>query len=382
MAKGHLHERNHNVFSLVIELGKDPLTGKRRQKWVTFYGTKREAEKKLAELVADANKGQIAPPAKMTVGEWLERWHKDHSVNLATTTANRYNLIIQYYLIPHIGMIKLDKLSPLHIAAVYSKLRDTATGNHTGKKLSATTIQHAHSLLHTALQAAVRYKLITDNPASRVEKPRRERKEMQYYSVEEVNKLLLACKDNPRWYAFFLLAITTGMRLGELSALTWDDIDYMSQTISISKSTSRQSHVGIVTSGGKTASSRRVVAVSTVVITALKSHKAKQNHDRLGCAEWQDNNLVFPGSHGQALNPCIAKKAHIRYCKRAGIPCIRLHDLRHTAATLALEAGIHPKVVSERLGHANTTITLNIYSHVAEAMQQQAAQAIETLLVR
>ena len=382
MARGSIKERGENRYALILELGNDPLTGKRQQKWITFHGTKRDAQKKLVELVNDANKGQIVAPAKITVEDWLKRWHKEHSLNLAATTANRYSLIIQYYLLPYIGKIKLDKLTPLHISALYGKLRDVEAGNHTNKKLSATTIQHTHSLLHTALEAAVKYKLIGDNPARHVEKPRREQKEMQHYSVEEIHKLLSACESNARWYAFFLLAITTGLRLGEVSALTWEDIDYQKQTISISKSTSRQSHIGVVTSGGKTASSRRIVAISTVAIAALKQHKAKQNQDRLVCKEWQDNDLVFPGSQGQVINPCIIKKTQRRYCRRAGIPCIRIHDLRHTAATLALEAGIHPKVVSERLGHANTSITLNLYSHVSQTMQRQAADVVEAMVNR
>ena len=383
MARGHLRKRAEGSWSLVIELPRDEVTGKRHQKWVTFRGNKRDAEKELARLVAEADRGRLMASPNATVAEYLERWLKDHAeASCAPSTLIFYRHIIDRYISPYIGKAALEKLKPTQIVRLYSQLREAPRQDGNEGTLSASTRRSVHRTLHAALGHAVKWGLIPYNPVDAVDAPRAEPKEMLYFSAEQAASFLrvLAAEGYP-WKAFFSTAITTGMRLGELRALRWADVDLQRGTLIIKQSVQRLPGVGMVVKAPKTAGSRRSVALGPEMVRLLREHRARQNEERLRLGElWTDNGLVFPSERGTYAEKHTVHRVFTRLCAQAEVPRIRIHDLRHTTATLLLAQGITLKAVSERLGHANPTITLQTYAHVSATLQREAAQTMDVPL--
>jgi integrase len=378
--KGHIRKRGKDSWAVVIELDRTP-DGHRKQKWHTVRGDKRDAERELARLLNDVATGEYVEPSRMTVAEFLEQWLETYAnSNVTPRTYERYQEIVRLHLIPALGSSLLTKLTPLQIQTHYAK--SLQAGRKDGKKggLSPTTVLQHHRVLHKALECAVLWQIIGRNVADAVQPPRRVRREMQTLDAEQVRKLLQEAEKSEH-YSLIYVAVNTGLRMGELLGLKWEDLDFAECTAQIRRSMQRIAGGGMVASDTKTHRSRRSVSLQPTVMEVLKTHKVNQARERLLAGEAYVNNaLVFATPLGAPVDPSNLSKAFRRLLKSARLPRVRFHDLRHTHASLMLKAGVHPKIVSERLGHSAIGITLDTYSHVLPNLQKEAARKLDEQL--
>ncbi|MEQ9247468.1 MAG: site-specific integrase [Nitratireductor sp.] len=376
--KGHIRRRGPQSWAIVLDLGRDA-EGKRRQKWHSIKGTRREAEKRLTDLVKSLHDGDYVEPARMDVAEYLRRWLTDYAgPNVSPKSLERYVQIVENNLIPAIGHHRLATLKPLHIQSLYSKA--LLTGRHDGNGgLSPQTVLHFHRVLHKALSQAVKWQLLARNPADAVDPPKPERKTMRALDEEETAALLTLFEDTSL-HMPVLLAVTTGLRRGEILALRWEDIDLKTGKITVLRSV-EQTGKSIRFKRPKTERSSRNVALPSFTVEALRQHRIEQATIRLAVGPgYNDNNLVCARETGELIPPNTLSTNFASTIRRTGFPHVRFHDLRHTHASQLLKQGVHPKVVSERLGHSNIGITLDTYSHVMPGLQESAMEGLDASL--
>lgn len=376
--RGHLKKRSKESWSIVIDLGKDA-SGKRKQKWQTVRGTKKEAEAELSRLLTEVNMDQYVEPTRMLVADYLEMWLKDYAEpNVSPKTHERYSQIIRQNINPKLGQHLLSKLKPLHIQAFYSECLTNGRKDRTGG-LSARTVLHFHRLLRKASLQAVKWQLLARSPVEAVDPPRPQRKEMNALDERET-ALLLDKLDREPLFAPVALAVTTGLRRGELLALRWNNINLESGAMTVNQSL-EQTKKGLRFKSPKTERSRRQVPLPPIALDILREHKKKQTEERLRLGPvYQNNDLVFSRPDGTTMAPDAFSTNFAAFIRRSGLKHIRLHDLRHTHATQLLQQGVHPKIVSERLGHANIAITLDTYSHVLPGIQEDAVLKFDASL--
>ena len=372
--RGHIVQRSKNkgTWSIKIALGKDN-TGKYKYQWYTVQGSKRDAEKRLSELLHQLDTGAYITPGKATVTEYLERWLKEYAwPNLAPRTAEGYEQIVRHYFIPQLGTTVMANLKPGHLQKFYSQELD--------RGLNPQTVRHHHTMIHKALQDAIEWGLLVRNVAEAIKPPRAQRHEMQAWSENELSQFLEAAKDS-QYYELFYLALFTGMRRSELLALRWQDIDLILGQVFVNRSLHQLRDGSYVFTQPKSAQSRRTIALSPSVVMVLKEYHDKRFIDcvMLGTT-FEDTALVFSTFDGNPLRPNTITRAWTNLATRAGVKRIRLHDARHTHASIMLKQGIHPKIVQERLGHASIQITLDTYSHVAPGLQESAAKRFDDAL--
>jgi integrase len=365
-----IKRKGSNNYTIVLQLGLDPSTGKRKQQWITAGPSKREAEKQMAELIHQMDTGVFVKPNKNAFSKYLEEWLKDYVwPNLSPRTAEGYESIVRCHLIPALGSIPLVQLKPEHLQRYYSE--KLSTGRHDGKGgLSRTTVSHHHTCLHRALKMALRWGRISRNPADAVIPPRPQRSEMHTMTEDEINIFLEAAKKTP-YYVLFYLALFTGMRRSELLALRWCDVDLLLCQAHITRSLHYLKTGEIVFRAPKTTRARRMVSLPPSSACLLQEHKDKREA-QLGMTLKEDD-LIFSDREGKPLLPDTISHAWAKLVKRAGLEHIRLHDARHTHASLLLKQSVHPKIVQERLGHATISTTLDLYSHVSPGLQEAAA---------
>ena len=371
--RGHIVKRGKDSYTIVLSMGYDPVTGKYKQQWVSVKGTKKDAEHKLAEMLHQIDTGGFVKPGKVTVAEFLERWLDEYvRPNLAPRTTEGYEHIIRRHIIPRLGSILLTQLKSDHLQKYYADLQ--TKGRLGGKSgLSPRTVRYVHVTLHAACKSAVRWGLLSRNPADTVDPPRHEQHEMHILDEPQVKALLEAARSTP-YYALFYLALYTGMRRSELLALRWCDIDLILGEVSVARSLHRLKDGRIVFGSPKTAKGRRMIALPPTASVVLRNHREQQKaiFAILG-RPLEESDLVFCQTDGHPTLPDTVTHAWIKLVRRVGLEHIRLHDLRHTHASLMLKQGIHPKIVQERLGHASIGITLDTYSHVVPGLQAAAA---------
>jgi integrase len=374
--RGSLLKRGE-TWSYVLYLGRGP-DGKKQQKWVGGFRTRREAEAALTEALERVRTGTWADPGRQTVGEYLEDWLTAVRPSLRSSTATSYEHTLRKWVIPRIGHLRLGALSSAKLSALYGEL--LRSGRHDGKGgLSARSVAYTHRIMTHALKDAVSWGLLARNPAAHVDPPRVARPEMQVWTQKEVQRFLVSVADD-RLYALWTVLLATGLRRGEALGLRWDDVDLDRRRLSIQRAVTVVDYE-IVVSEPKTARGRRSVSIDPITAAVLVAHRKRQLEERLAWGPaWQDSGYVFTTEDGRVLHPQRVTQVFKRLASEAGLPPIRLHGLRHTAATLALTAGIHPKVVSERLGHATVGITLDTYSHVGEGLQEEAATRVAGLI--
>ncbi len=381
MARGSIVKRGE-AYRIAVELPPDPATGKRSQRWETFHGTKKEADKKLTELQGLVDHARLAANSKMTLSDFLDYWLEHHAEQKAAKTSLRYHQIVKYQLKPYLGAIRLEKLSVTDAAGLDKKLRD--------KGLGPQTRQHAHRVLHTALKYALTLRLIVFHPMEGLKAPSVPKREMKVFTVAEAKRFLETCRtaqlerwdeaDRLKWTTFFQVALSTGMRVSELRGLRWQDVDLGSGTIQIRQNILRIPKLKWVTKSTKTTGSVRVVTIDRVVVDLLRRHQAEVEGRKVLSENFETYRLVFPSEVGTPLEDRRIHYVFKRICEFAGVPKIRPYDLRHCSATFLLAAGVNPKVVAERLGHASVTLTLNTYSHVLPNIQKDAAETLGKLL--
>jgi integrase len=346
--------------------------GMRKRK--TIYGKEREeVAEKLIEALSNRNRGLVFDADNLKLGEYLGRWLTDSVRDtVRPTTFERYEQMVRLHIRPVLGKVKLKNLTSAHVRGLYRQKLDSG--------LSSRTVQYVHVTLHKALKQAIADGLIPRNVTEAVKPPQVRREEMQPLTAEQVKVLFKAVKGD-RLEALYVLAVTAGLRQGELLGLKWDDIDLEAGTLQVRR-TLTTAKGGPVLSAPKTRGSRRTVRLSQMALEALRSHLERQLEeiDSVGSL-WRENGLIFASKSGEPLSrQHVTARRFKPLLKRAGLPPIRFHDLRHSCATLLLSKNVNPKIVSEMLGHATIAITLDTYSHVLPTMQESAARAMEAAL--
>ncbi|WP_134686488.1 site-specific integrase [Brevibacillus migulae] len=360
-----------NTWYFVVDVGKRP-DGKRNQKKMRGFKTKKEAEKALTELLNQVHTGIYVEPTKMLYKEYLKQWLEDKQTKVKKSSLQTYTWLVEYHIIPALGEIELSKITPMMIQQTYTRLMK-------GGKLSAENIQKVHTLIRDSLKRAERWGLIPRNVASLVDRPRADKKELEVWDRDELNKFLWTARDS-RYYIAFLLAAWTGMRQAEILGLRWKDIDFDKGTLRIVQ-TLRHNTTEIQQTT-KTKSSNRSISLSTHTLAALRKQRSRVAKEKLQAGEhYKNHDLVVCTSLGTPVNSRNLNRTFYDLMKKAGVKRIRFHDLRHTHASLMLLMGENVKVVSERLGHANSRITLDTYSHLLPNMQRDAAQNFDKLMM-
>jgi integrase len=377
--KGHIRPRGKGTWAIILDLDRGS-DGKRNQKWHTFKGNKRDAEKELARLLHELNTGTYVLPAQETVGEFLEAWLRDYAaLRVSPRTLQAYQHQVKAHLIPRIGRVRLDRLTPAVLQKLYADLLVDGHRKRVGG-ISGATTQNIHNLLRSALGVAVKQGRLARNPCDAAEPPRREKREMSTLSAEEVARLLDAARG--KWiYTPILIAICTGMRRGEVLALRWQDVDLERGLIRVSRSL-EQTTGRLRFKETKTGKSR-AVAIPQILIDELRRHKGRQAEQRLAVGPvWENHDLVIAQDDGTPLSPDGLGIAFRRLITRVNVPRVRLHDLRHSAATLLLERGVNVKVIAEMLGHSSPNLTLSTYAHCVETMQRAAAEQMDAVFAK
>ncbi len=368
MARGSIQRRG-DQWTAVVDLPPDPATGKRRQKRITAR-TKREVELQVAALIQAGQSGFI-DAGKTTLRDFLDKWLEITAPTISAVTYRRYRDLIRLHISSVIGNTLLTKLTSADVQALYASRLVT---------LSPVTVRYVHAVLHHALDDAVKWGLLNRNVTDAVKAPKKTRREMHVWNVEQVGCFLRAAADDS-FEALWRLAVFTGMRRGELLALHWSDLDFDAEALFVQRTLSRGITARLEEGEPKSRSGRRRISLSATVVDSLKRHRVHQLEHRLATGEaYEDRGYVFANETGGHLHPNFLYGRFTSLIVRAGVPTIRFHDLRHTSATLMLAEGVHGKIVQERLGHSSIAMTLDLYSHVTDDMQRQAADRLDAVL--
>ena len=344
-----------------------------------FYGkTRKEVQEKLKVALREQQQGTLVTAPRQTLARFLTDWlENSQKQSVRPRTYERYEELVRLHIAPALGRYELQKLSAQHLQAFYAKKSEEG--------LSATTINHFHNVLHKALDTAMKWNLVARNVCDLVSPPRRKQFEVHPLTLEQVHKLLSVVEGHGM-EALFKLALATGLRRGEMMGLKWLDINFDAGVLQVrrilSRVPSKMPGKGYVEAEPKTQKSRRSIVIAPFALEALKQHRERQLEAKLQAGTaWQEHDYVFCTSIGTHLNPTRDMLDQLKaLLKKAGLPDIRFHDLRHSAATLLLSVGVHPKVVQEVLGHSQISITMDVYSHVLPGMQQDAMSRLNDAL--
>ncbi len=368
---GSLLKRN-DVWYLRYELPRRS-DGRRRQKMVACPSlNKRQAEEKLRRILSEIHIGTYIDPSSTSLQEYFEKWMGYTQANLAPSTAHGYKRCIDCYILPAIGDYCLDKLQPLQLQDLLSTLLKSGRVDRTGG-LSAKTVYNIHGILHVALRQAVRWRLLAVNPMDAVEPPKLRRREMHVASSRDIAALLGAVGKSD-YRIPIMIALATGMRRGEVLGLKWEDLGIEKCTLNVRRSITQIPGCKPAPKEPKTGRAR-IVAIPLSIVKLLQAHQAEQ----LRSAHANDQDWICTHPDGSPITPNAMTKSFMRIRDKLGIK-ISFHGLRHTQATELILAGVPVRVVSERLGHANTTITQDVYGHVLPHAQREAADVIERML--
>ena len=378
---GKREEAKANPYFIKFDAGRHPLTGKRQQKIIRGFATKRDAQRKLNEVLAELDAGKYVDPARVTLGEFLTTWLRDYAEpQVRSRTYEGYQFIVERHLIPQLGAIHLSKLSASQLQNYYgSALRGGRLDGRGG--LSAQTVKHHHRVLSEALAHAVRWGMVPRNVAQLVSPPRVPEHEAGSLDIKGVGAVLEFARET-RYYEVVHLAIYTGLRRSELLGLSWPDIDFDRGTLSVRHVVIRLNRQGLHVEEPKTKRSRRMVTLGPDTLLMLRAHRETQeaNYAALGLSDTPQ--LVFALGDSRPLSPDTVTHGVKRILRAAGYPDLGLHDLRHTHVSLMLAAGVNLKVVQERVGHSTITTTADRYAHLLPGMQEGAVELFEEQLAR
>jgi integrase len=437
--------RKGDRYYVKIELDADPATGRRRQKWHSGYRTKREAERARVDLLSRFDRGEYVEPSQQTLAEFLEEWLRAIEPTVRPSTFDSYARNVRNHVIAHIGSVRLTKVDPgtlnglyahllvsgrrrpsrtergyssdvveralalraegLTLAATAERLRDeiaeaghitkdtlacllrrhaSGQGSDVGTQLDGRTVSYVHTIIHRVLKDAVRWGRLARNPADAADAPRGGQKSDGVHSWDAAalrQFLAASATSGDRLHPLWVLLATTGMRRGEALGLRWSDVDLDAGRLRVVQ-TIIQVRSKATVGEPKTARGRRPIALDAGTVAVLREHRQRALEERMlvGPA-FADRGLVFHYPDGSCLKPDAVSAAFVRRVRAAELPRLTLKGLRHTWATVALERGIHPRVVQERLGHSTIAITLGIYSHVAPTLHDEAAQLVADLVL-
>jgi len=372
--KGSIRQRSKGTWQLRYDAPPDG-TGRRRFVSKTFKGNKKDAERALRELLATIENGGYVASDKETVAQFMVRWLETYAAtNTTVRTLHGYRGYVERYINPTIGNIQLQSLTARHIQGLYADLLD--------RGLSSSTVAQLHRIFKQALSHAVRWGTLTRNSAAATTPPRQQRTTIGMWDIESINQFLDAAHDN-RFRDVFQLAVLTGLRRSELTGLQWENVDLVTGNLRIVSTLQRITGYGLVKGQPKTAKSRRSVALAPDAINLMHGIRGRQIEQQLKYGElWLNTGYVFTQENGSPVSPDMISIAFCALVRKTGLPHLTFHGLRHAHATLALTAGINPKIVSERLGHSTIAVTMDVYSHVLPGLQKEAALAVERLLKR
>ena len=368
---GSVRQRTQGNWQLRYDGPPDP-SGKPTKIAETVRGSRRDAERVLRERVGAVENGCYVPRSTQSVAEFMRRWLDTYvATNTTLRTQQGYRVNIKR-MATVIGNIQLAGLQPQQIQKMYADMLDTG--------LSARTVLHTHRVLREALAHAVKWGVLARNPADAVDPPRPERKTLEMWDTETIDTFLEAT-EGIQFGDLYRFAILTGMRRSEVTGLKWQQVDLNKGKLSVVATLQRIVGKGLVEGQPKTGRSRRVIALSRTAVTLLHKIRGQQLENRLKSGPmWQETGYVFTQIDGTPVDPDRISRAFAHFVRDAELPHLTFHGLRHAHATLMLSAGVHPKVVSERLGHSNIAITMDTYSHVLPGLQEAAAEAIDDQL--
>ena len=368
---GQIVGRGRHRWLVRVYLGRDRETRKRRYHSRMVHGPVRHAQIYLNKVLREHDLGRQVDGAQVTLNEYLDRWLETAAKpRLREKSYRSYESLLRRYVRPSLGPRNLAAICPLDIQAVYQRLVE--------RDLSARTVCYTHSVLRSAMRQAIRWRLLAEDPTNGAQLPRRRRRELRVLTAEQSRRFL----ENAMQTAYgpvFAVALTTAARPSEYLALKWQDINWERGTVSVARTLEKVSG-GWRFAETKRARSRRVIKLQEWVLELLQ-HLSTKTNPKSACSGWHEAaDLIFTTSSGRPVDSDKLARTFKSVLRKAGLPAIRLYDLRHTGATLALAAGVPPKVVSEQLGHASAAFTLDIYSHVLPHMQEEAAAKVEAVL--
>lgn len=368
--EGSIYRRKDGRWAASVEVGT---TGGKRQRKTIYGRTRREVATRLHEALQTQRSGGPLPKERTTVASFLDDWLVSLKPTVAFRTYQKYESVVRLHLKPALGSRRLTKLEPVDLQRLYAERLSAGQ--------SPRSVVHIHRVLSSALSQAAKWDLVVRNVATLVTPPRVPRKPVETLTKEEAAMLFEVARGH-RLEALFVVAITTGMREGELLGLRWGDVDLGRRTLHVQGALQRTEDGTFQVTEPKTAASLRRISLSGLATDALRRHRSRQNEERLSMGTgWRDEDLVFASTVGGPINPTnMYRRAFKPLLKAAGLRQIRFHDLRHTCATLLLADGVNVKVVSELLGHSDITVTLNTYAHVLPTIQQQATDAFDAML--
>lgn len=359
----NIRQRGPNVWQCTWDLGRDPVTGKRRRRYEEVEGTRDQAATYWLRVAREIKQGTATTRPTWTVETWVTRWLAIQEPALRPRTLRRYRQHIAHQIIPALGPIPLDRLTPQDIQAAMARWGTTRADGKAGP-LAPRTVAHAWQVLRASLAFAVRWQILPRNPADFVSRPRIPRPRAQWWSPADTRRFLEATTGT-RWHLAWRLVLETGLRQGEVLGLRWEDIDWEHGWLLVRREIDPKGVVAEL----KTDHSHRVLALDAGLLAALRQ-----------AAEATTGDWIIGTRTNTPVRPRNLARAFTAAQQAAGMPSIRFHDLRHTNASLLLEAGTDPKIVSERLGHSSVAFTLDTYVHARADLQRPAATALAHLL--
>jgi integrase len=373
--QGHIRARGTGAWELKFDVTTE--TGERKTRYATVRGGKREAQRKLTELLDQVNKGSFIDPSKVTLAAFLDQWETWAATQVSAKTLERYKELLAHHVRPHLGNLSLQKLKTVNFAELYGKLQRPKPE---GAGLAARTVGHVHRVVRRALGHAVKWGAIGNNPVSAAEPPRVQRAEIEILAPDQIKIVLDALRGRPL-YPVAVIALATGMRRGEIVALRWGDIDLDAGKVRVERSL-EQTNAGIAPKSPKTKAGRRSVAVPPSIVAELRDHWRRQQEHRLarGMGKASPDDLVFARPDASPWPPDSLTADWARTVRMLKLPKVTLHALRHTHVSQLLAAGLDVVTVSRRIGHSNPTVTLGVYAHLFGNTDEKASAVVETAL--
>lgn len=383
---GNIEKRGDNSYRLRVSGG---YTGEGKR--ITYKKTiqaknKTEAQKELALFIAEIETGQALSAKKMRFRDYSDFWINNYAIpNLSPKTYERYKSMLKARILPYLGNMYLDKIQPMQLMYLYQELSEsTYVRKNVSHKLSSKTVLEHHRLLHSMLQQAVYWQMIPYNPASRVRPPKAKKPNINFYDDAQTIALIKALEgEELKFRVIILLTIFTGLRRGEVLGLEWQDINFKNSSLTVRQASQYVSSIGIYTKDPKTETSNRIISIPESIIKLLKEYQKEQLKTRLRLGkEWIETNRLFVQWNGAPMHPDTITKWFRQFLEDKNLPHITFHGLRHTHATLLISQGLDVRTVSNRLGHAQTSTTLNIYAHAFAKMDREASDKLDNLLYR